>query len=279
MLIHKHNEFGAVTRTVEKTGDYTVFRGRWFKAFAEPIRGDARAHLWPDCPAIWYLSDHSAAAGWGLCEPLRVLDLPGVTASEEGRVLPFDVGCARTGYDAEDAAEHAMAQLERRATLAWIAGGIPSPWPKTTAPGCYAADLQPGFAGAYVAVNARALADAARAASGPACSECGARPASRCSYCKVALCEHHGDEHQPPDCPPQMAEYLQDNAPPDDEGLSTLTVYEHGREVAVHRDVRIEPTRRRLCDCPRMPGWGTACVHVRARLAELAEGGDESEAP
>lgn len=209
MLIHKQNEFGAVTRTVEKTGDYTVFRGRWFKAFAEPIRGDVREHFWPDCPAIWYLSDHGDAGRWGLCAPLQVLALPGVTSPEDGRVMPGDVGCARTGYDAEDAAEYALAQLERRATLAWIAGRIPSPWPKTTAPGYYAADLQPGFAGAYAAVNARALADAARA--------------------------------------------------------------------AVHRDVRIEPTRR-LCDCQRMPGWGTACVHVRARLAELAEGGDESEA-
>ena len=220
MLVHKQktDDFPAVTRTVEKTEDYTVFRGRWFKAFAEPFKGDSTrqpARFWPDCPAIWYLSDHGDAAAWGLCEPLRVLDLPGVTASEEGRVLPFDVGCARTGYDAADAAEYALAQLERRATLAWICGRVPSPWPKSTAPGYYAADLQPGFAGAYVAVNARALADAARAASGPACSECGARPASRCSYCKVALCEHHGDEHQPPDCPPQMAEYLRDNAPPE----------------------------------------------------------------
>ena len=36
----------------------------------------------------------------------------------------------------------------------------------------------------------------------------------------------------------------------------------------------------RLCDCSQTPGWATVCVHVRARLAELAEGDDyEIEAP
>ena len=205
MLIHKQNEFGAVTRTVEKTGDYTVFRGRWFKAFAEPRKPSP---FWGDTPSIWYLSDHGDAAAWGIDQPLPVFEGEGVDGGM-CRVMPGDGGTAPSRFLACDAAEHALNELERRATLGWIAGRIPSPWPKTTAPGYYAADLQPGFAGAYAAVNARSLADAARA--------------------------------------------------------------------AVHRDVRIEPTRR-LCDCPRMPGWGTACVHVRARLAELAEGGDESEA-
>ena len=30
----------------------------------------------------------------------------------------------------------------------------------------------------------------------------------------------------------------------------------------------------RICDCPQTPGWATVCVHVRERLAELAEGDD-----
>lgn len=260
MLVQGHNEFGAITRTVTKDASGTVFRGRWFKAFAEPGPRDDRkpARFWPDGPAIWYLSDHDGAVAWGINAPLAVIELPGVTASEQGRVLPNDVGCARTLFDAADAAEHALNHLERRATLAWIAGRIPSPWPKSTAPGKYANDLQPGFTRAFGQVSQMYLDARAAEHRGAACETCGQRPASRCAYCRTAVCERHGSEHGRA-C-----------------GLSTVKVFEHGRKVAVHHGVRIEPARRRLCDCPRMPGWGTACVHVRARLAEVA-GVDDGE--
>lgn len=47
----------------------------------------------------------------------------------------------------------------------------------------------------------------------PRCQECGAIGARACSYkCGAVLCEVHGAEHQPPDCPPQMDEYLRDTA-------------------------------------------------------------------
>lgn len=248
MLVQGHNEFGAITRTVEKTAGYTVFRGRWFKAFAE---NSPPIPYWKDGPAIWYLSDHGDAIEWGIDAPLAVLDVEGVEAVES-RIVSGDHGVATTLFLAADAAEHALNQIERRATLAWIAGRIPSPWPKSTAPGKYADDLQPGFARAFGQVSQMYLDARAAEHRGPACETCGQRPASRCAYCRTAVCERHGGEHGRA-C-----------------GLSTVKVYENGREVAVHHGVRIEPTRRPLCDCPREPGWGTACVHVRARLAELA---------
>jgi glycosyltransferase involved in cell wall biosynthesis len=40
--------------------------------------------------------------------------------------------------------------------------------------------------------------------------------AKACSYkCGAVLCEAHGAERQPPDCPPQMDEYLRDTAAPE----------------------------------------------------------------
>jgi hypothetical protein len=203
MLVHKQktDDHAAVTRTVVKTLEYTVFKGRWFKAFAEPQEPSAPS--WRDGPAIWYLSDHSDAALWGIDQPLPVLAVEGVAGSM-CRVMPGDGGTAPKGWLAADAAEHALAQLERRATLAWIAGRVPSPWPKTTAPGKYSEEVRqnPGFAGIYTAIMARDLALRARAAK-------------------------------------------------------------------IGREAQPEP-RKRLCDCPQVPGWGTACVHVRARLLELA---------
>jgi len=48
------------------------------------------------------------------------------------------------------------------------------------------------------------------------CQECEAIGARACSYkCGAVLCEAHGAEHQPPDCPPQMDEYLRDTAAPE----------------------------------------------------------------
>jgi hypothetical protein len=48
------------------------------------------------------------------------------------------------------------------------------------------------------------------------CQECGEAGAKACSYkCGAVLCEAHGAERQPPDCPPQMDEYLRDTAAPE----------------------------------------------------------------
>lgn len=57
----------------------------------------------------------------------------------------------------------------------------------------------------------RKVADCARfvcevAASQP-CSKCGVRPTRTCGYCGVILCDEHGKEHDPPDCPPMMEAY------------------------------------------------------------------------
>ena len=48
---------------------------------------------------------------------------------------------------------------------------------------------------------------------GSRCQEYGEAGAMACSYkCGAVPCETHGTEHQPPDCPPQMDEYLRDTA-------------------------------------------------------------------
>lgn len=42
----------------------------------------------------------------------------------------------------------------------------------------------------------------------PTCSKCQAGPAMPCRDCGVLLCEGHGDEHDPPDCPVAWQQYL-----------------------------------------------------------------------
>ncbi len=45
------------------------------------------------------------------------------------------------------------------------------------------------------------------------CQECGEAGARACSYkCGAVLCKDCGAEHHPPDCPPQMEEYIEDAA-------------------------------------------------------------------
>jgi len=45
------------------------------------------------------------------------------------------------------------------------------------------------------------------------CQSCRRSPADSCAYlCGAVLCKDCGAEHQPPDCPPQMDEYLRDTA-------------------------------------------------------------------
>ncbi|MEK9901861.1 MAG: hypothetical protein VW516_14045, partial [Rhodospirillaceae bacterium] len=42
------------------------------------------------------------------------------------------------------------------------------------------------------------------------CQRCSRRGAKACAYkCGAVLCAGCGAEHQPPDCPPQMAEYAE----------------------------------------------------------------------
>lgn len=41
------------------------------------------------------------------------------------------------------------------------------------------------------------------------CSKCGRAPATACRLCGVRLCEHCGEQHDPPDCPPQWKAYMQ----------------------------------------------------------------------
>lgn len=40
------------------------------------------------------------------------------------------------------------------------------------------------------------------------CSKCGRGPATACKYCDARLCDYCGEQHDPPDCPPQWQEYL-----------------------------------------------------------------------
>ena len=45
------------------------------------------------------------------------------------------------------------------------------------------------------------------------CQSCRRSPADSCAYlCGAVLCKDCGAEHHPPDCPPQMDEYLRDTA-------------------------------------------------------------------
>lgn len=62
-----------------------------------------------------------------------------------------------------------------------------------------------------LAAPIRKVADCARficevAASQP-CSKCGVRPTHACGYCGVILCDEHGKQHDPPDCPPMFEAY------------------------------------------------------------------------
>ena len=41
------------------------------------------------------------------------------------------------------------------------------------------------------------------------CSKCGRAPATACRHCGVRLCELCGEQHDPPDCPPQWKAYMQ----------------------------------------------------------------------
>lgn len=120
--------------------DYSVLRGRYFKVFAEP---DVAGGF------VWYLSDHENAAD---DRPLpSVPPCPGRRFSEY--IIEGDSGQEQTPEAAMDRGREALAELERRQTLAWIACRPVASrwWPRSMFPGVFAREMigQPGSAAGW----------------------------------------------------------------------------------------------------------------------------------
>lgn len=133
------------SKRVEYRDGYTLHRGHWFKMFVEPVFDPDR---WRWC---WYLGDHEDAA------EMDIVDAPLPAACENyGRTVDGDTGYADSRDEAVQLGLVALAELERRATLAWIFGRIPLRWPRKMAPRRYENERKdiPGFAGHFADLTA-----------------------------------------------------------------------------------------------------------------------------